>query len=112
MDEKDYFTLRDGKTDRRHFFNLHFYIGVIFLDSIAMSLTSTALRLAMFAGQIVMTLFYGTLGTFATFALFVRLGRADFFKRVKRPTPPAVSTDPIYGKHEMKKLKVLVIFEL
>jgi hypothetical protein len=77
-----------------------------------MASTPITLRVGMLVGQIVMVLFYGTLGTIATFVQFLRLGRADFFKRVKRPTPPAPSTDPIYGKHEMMKLKVTPIFEL
>lgn len=29
----------------------------------------------------------------------------SFFRRVERPTPPAQATDPVYGKHEMIKLK-------
>jgi hypothetical protein len=64
----------------------------------------------MFIGQIVLALFYGTLGTIMTSLLFLRLGRAKFFRKVERPTPPAQATDPVYGKHEMIKLKVISIF--
>jgi hypothetical protein len=68
-----------------------------------------ALKVAMFIGQLVLTFIYGMLGTILTFLLFLRLGPKKFFRRVERPTPPPQATDPVYGKHEMIKLKVVFL---
>jgi hypothetical protein len=72
-----------------------------------MASTPTSVKILMFTGQIVLALFYGTLGSIATFLQLIRLGPKKFFGRVERPTPPAQATDPIYGKHDMLKLKVI-----
>jgi hypothetical protein len=77
-----------------------------------MASTPIIVKLLTFVGQIVLALFYGTLGTVVTFVQFLRLGQAKFFRQVQRPTPPAQATDPLYGKHEMIKLKVISIFSL
>lgn len=74
-----------------------------------MGLRSLAFNLALIIGQIILVGIYGVLGTIMAFLLFLRLGREKFFRRVSRPKPPSVATDPIYGKHEMIKLKVMFI---
>jgi len=70
-----------------------------------MATTSSIVKILSILVQIILSFFYGTLGTILTFLLFLRLGRKKFFQRVQRPTPPAQATDPVYGKHEMIKLK-------
>jgi hypothetical protein len=75
-----------------------------------MASTPTIVKLLMFTGQIVFAFFYGTLGTILTILQFFRLGPNKFFRRVSRPIPPALATDPIYGKHDMIKLKVILFF--
>lgn len=71
--------------------------------------TPTIVKLAFATGQLVFALIYGTLGTVLTFLQFLRLGPRKFFTRVSRPTPPAVAIDPVYGAHELIKLKVFII---
>jgi len=61
-------------------------------------------------GQIVLTVIYGTLGTISALLLFVRSGPTKFFRRVERPKPPSQATDPVYGKHQLIKLKVILLF--
>ena len=63
-------------------------------------------KLLMLVGQVVLACIYGLLGTALTALLYLRLGREKFFRRGQRPTPPPQATDPIYGKHDMIKLKV------
>ncbi|CAF0943619.1 unnamed protein product [Adineta ricciae] len=62
-------------------------------------------KILLAVGQIVLALFYGTLGTVFTLLHLLRSGREKFFRRVERPTPPQVALDPIYGEHKMLKLK-------
>ncbi len=81
-------------------------IYILLSDFISMASTPIHVKILMFAGQIVLAFIYGTFGTILTFLLFVRSGPKKFFRRVERSTPPAQATDPIYGKHEMIKLKV------
>ena len=63
-------------------------------------------KILLAVGQLVLVLFYGTLGTVFTLFLLIRNGREKFFRRVARPSPPQVALDPIYGEHKMLKLKV------
>ncbi|CAF4281108.1 unnamed protein product, partial [Adineta steineri] len=46
-------------------------------------------QILMVVGKIVLTLFYGTLGTFSTVLLLIYNGPSKFFRRVERATPPA-----------------------
>ncbi|CAF1441486.1 unnamed protein product [Adineta steineri] len=62
-------------------------------------------QILMIIGKIVLALFYGTLGTFSTVLLLIYNGPSKFFRRVQRATPPAQAMDPVYGKHDMIKLK-------
>ncbi len=73
-----------------------------------MASTSPIFKLASVTGQIVLSVFYGSLGTLLTFLQLLRIGPTKFFGRVQRPTPPAQATDPVYGKHDMLKLKVIL----
>jgi len=75
-----------------------------------MASTSTSTKILLLIGQLVLALSYGTFGIILTFLQFIRLGPTKFFRRVERPTPPAQATDPVYGKHEMIKLKVILLF--
>lgn len=65
------------------------------------------LEYVMFVGQIILAIFYGTIGTFMTMLLFITAGPKKFFRRVQRPSLPAVATDPIFGKHGVLVLKVM-----
>ena len=73
-----------------------------------MASTPFIVKILMLVAQIVLAGVYGLLGTVLTALLFLRLGRAKFFRRVERPTPPPQATDPIYGQHDMIKLKVTI----
>lgn len=75
-----------------------------------MASTSTIAKILLFTGQLVLAFSYGTLGIILTFLQFIRLGPTKFFRRVERPTPPSQAIDPVYGKHEMIKLKVIFLF--
>ncbi len=75
-----------------------------------MALTSPLAKILLLIGQLVLVFIYGTLGIILTFLQFIRLGPTKFFRQVERPTPPAQATDPVYGKHEMIKLKVILFF--
>jgi len=77
-----------------------------------MASTPPIVKIVMLIARIILTLFYGTLGSILTLLQFVRIGPKKFFRRVERPTPPARATDPIYGKHDMIKLKVVLFFSL
>jgi hypothetical protein len=81
-------------------------IHILLSDYISMASIPIHVKILMFVGQIVLTVIYGTLGTILTLLLFVRSGPTKFFRRVERSTPPAQATDPIYGKHDLIKLKV------
>jgi hypothetical protein len=75
-----------------------------------MASTPITKKIAMLVGQLVLAYIYGMLGIILTALQFIRTGPQKFFRRVERPTPPAQATDPVYGKHEMIKLKVLFSF--
>jgi len=62
-------------------------------------------KILMFVGQMTLALFYGTLGSILTLLQCIRIGPKLFFRRVERAIPPVQATDPVYGKHEMIKLK-------
>lgn len=61
-----------------------------------------------FLGLTCLSFLYGICGIIVTALQFLRTGPRRFFKRVERPAPPAKALDPIYGTHEMMKLKVSV----
>ncbi|UJR37562.1 hypothetical protein I4U23_030263 [Adineta vaga] len=63
------------------------------------------IKILFLIGQLVLVLFYGTLGTVLTFLGFLRSGPNKFFRKVERSTPPPQALDPIYGEHKMIKLK-------
>lgn len=75
-----------------------------------MASTPIVVKVATLIVQIILALFYGTLGTILTFLQLLRIGPGKFFGRVQRPVPPSQATDPIYGRHEMIKLKVICFF--
>lgn len=62
-------------------------------------------------GKLVLAAFWGTYGTVLACLLFLQLGPRKFFKRVQRPVPPTAATDPVYGKHSMITLKVIVFLQ-
>jgi hypothetical protein len=77
-----------------------------------MASTPTIVKIVTLIGQIILTFVYGTLGTILTFLQFLRIGPKKFFNQVERPTPPAQATDPVYGKHDMIKLKVVLFLSI
>ena len=67
---------------------------------------SPVVQALMLAVKIVLACVYGLMGSIGTVLICLRLGPKKFFRRVERPTPPPQATDPVYGKHDMLKLKV------
>ena len=63
-----------------------------------------------FIGLTCLTFIYGIYGAMLAFLQFLSLGPRRFFRKVNRPTPPAKAMDPIYGEHQMMKLKVTNFF--
>ena len=63
-------------------------------------------KILMLVGQLVLALFYGSLGSLMAVLLCLRLGPRRFFRRVERSVPPAAANNPVYGEHALLKLKV------
>jgi len=61
-----------------------------------------------FIGLNCLTLIYGLYGILLFIFQFLRVGSKRFLKRVERPTPPEKATNPIFGVHNMIKLKVYI----
>ncbi|CAF2933575.1 unnamed protein product [Rotaria sp. Silwood2] len=75
------------------------------LPNIDVSATPVSIVAYSFIGITYLAVLYGIYGALCTFFQFIRVGRKRFFQRVDRPSPPSKATDPIYGNHEMIKLK-------
>ncbi|CAF0857293.1 unnamed protein product [Rotaria sp. Silwood1] len=75
------------------------------LLNIDVSATPVSIVAYSFIGITYLAILYGIYGALFTFFQFLRVGRKRFFQRVDRPSPPSKAMDPIYGNHEMIKLK-------
>jgi len=58
-----------------------------------------------FIGLNCLAFVYGLYGILLTLFHFLRVGSKRFLKRVDRPTPPDKATNPIFGVHNVIKLK-------
>lgn len=76
------------------------------LDFIDIPSSPVSTAVYSFIGLNCLAFVYGLYGALLTFVKFLFYGKKNFFKRVDRPKPPVKAMDPIYGKHEMIKLKV------
>jgi len=63
-----------------------------------------------FIGLNCLAFIYGLYGILLFIFQFLRVGSKRFLKRVERPTPPEKATNPIFGVHNMIKLKVYIWF--
>jgi hypothetical protein len=82
------------------------------MDYIEIPASPVSMVVYSFIGLNCLAFLYGIFGALLTFFRFLRLGSKRFFKRVDRPTPPSKAMDPIYGTHDMIKLKVIIYFSL
>ncbi len=76
------------------------------MDFIEISTSPASFVAYSFIGLTCLTFIYGVYGTVVVFLYFLRLGPRRFFRKVDRPKPPEKAMDPIYGEHQMMKLKV------
>ncbi|CAF2105771.1 unnamed protein product [Rotaria magnacalcarata] len=74
-------------------------------DFIEIAVTPTSFLAYSIVGIACLSAIYSILGTLLTFFQYIRVGQKRFFERIDRPTPPTKALDPIYGTHEMIKLK-------
>jgi len=65
-----------------------------------------------FIGLNCLAFIYGLYGILLTIFQFLRVGSKRFLNQVERPTPPEKATNPIFGIHNMLKLKVYIYFFL
>ncbi|CAF1069453.1 unnamed protein product [Rotaria sordida] len=75
------------------------------LPSIDVSATPVSIIAYSFIGITYLAFLYGIYGVLLTLFQFLCVGRKRFFQRIDRPSPPSKAMDPIYGNHEMIKLK-------
>jgi hypothetical protein len=78
------------------------------MDYIEIPATPVSTVVYSFIGLTCLSFLYGIYGFLLALIQFLRFRPKRFFKKVDRPIPPAKAKDPIYGAHEMIKLKVLI----
>jgi hypothetical protein len=74
---------------------------------IEVAATPVSMVVYSFIGLSCLSFIYGVFGILLMILRLIRVGPKLFFKRIERPVPPTKALDPIYGTHEMIKLKVL-----